>query len=116
MKRILFASLAVLTLSASAFADTPAPAPAAAAPEIHPCKQLEEACKSAGFVKGDKNGKGLFKDCIKPLSEGQSVAGVNVDASLGPACKAKKGERFGKHRGTGAPINTPSNDGAPATK
>ncbi len=60
-----------------------------------PCKKLAAACKSAGFSKGGHKagGKGLALDCMKPLLEGQAVAGVSVDAADVDACKAKKAER-----------------------
>jgi len=56
MKKILFVAgcLAAFQLSSVSFAD-----------EAHPCKSLEEACKSAGFYKGGTaSHKGLFKDCV----------------------------------------------------
>lgn len=59
----------------------------------HPCQQIKSACESAGFVKGDhKEKKGLYKDCMQPVLQGQSVAGVNVGADVVAACKAKKAE------------------------
>ncbi len=57
----------------------------------HPCKALEDACKSAGFVKGGaKTGKGLWKNCMEPLMSGQAVTGVSADSATVQACKAKK--------------------------
>ena len=61
-----------------------------------PCKQIAEACKSAGFVKGDwKKGDGLWKDCVDPIMQGvKSVSGATkalptVDPNLVTECKAK---------------------------
>lgn len=61
-----------------------------------PCKQIAEACKSAGFIKGDwKNGDGLWRDCVNPIVQGQTtVPGATkplptVDAGVVAACKAK---------------------------
>jgi hypothetical protein len=55
-----------------------------------PCKKLMEACKAAGFVKGQAQaGKNIMKDCMKPLMTGQSVSGVTVDAGDIQACQAK---------------------------
>jgi hypothetical protein len=62
--------------------------------ENHPCKNIKAACEAAGFTKGDhKNKKGLAMDCMKPIMEGQSVAGVTIAAGDVEACKAKKAER-----------------------
>lgn len=59
-----------------------------------PCKKLREACKAAGFTKGGhKTGKGLHKDCMKPLLAGQTVAGVTLEAADVSACQAKKEKR-----------------------
>ncbi|MBV8803212.1 MAG: hypothetical protein JO131_09700 [Gammaproteobacteria bacterium] len=56
----------------------------------HPCKPLEEACKAAGFYKGGSDsGKGLLKDCIAPLADGKSVAGIKIEQADAAACKAK---------------------------
>lgn len=56
-----------------------------------PCKEIKEACESAGFKIGDhKDKKGLMKDCMHPIMSGQSVAGVTVSADVIAACKAKK--------------------------
>jgi len=64
----------------------------------HPCKAIEEACKKAGFVRGEaKEGKGLFKNCMKPLMEGQAVAGVSVPPAEIQACQAKKAEHEHMH-------------------
>lgn len=57
----------------------------------HPCKVIIEACKGAGFIKGGhKESKGLFKDCMGPILQGQSIPGVNVDSSVVQACQKKK--------------------------
>jgi hypothetical protein len=56
----------------------------------HPCKKIEAACEAAGFVKGGaKEGKGVFKNCLKPIIDGQTVNGVTVDPADAAACKAK---------------------------
>jgi hypothetical protein len=61
-----------------------------------PCKQIEQACKTAGFIKGDwKKGDGLWRDCVDPIMQGQSnVAGAtkplpSVDAKAIADCKAQ---------------------------
>ncbi|MBL7715206.1 MAG: hypothetical protein JNL01_07025 [Bdellovibrionales bacterium] len=65
-----------------------------------PCKKLKTACEAAGFVKGGhKTGKGLHKDCMKPLLAGQTVAGVTVDAGDVSACQAKKEKKKAQKAG-----------------
>jgi hypothetical protein len=61
-----------------------------------PCQKIADACRSAGFIKGDwKKGDGLWRDCVDPIMQGQTtVPGATkplptVDASLISACKAK---------------------------
>jgi hypothetical protein len=63
-----------------------------------PCKNIEEACKSAGYTKGGhkKDSKGLFEDCMKPIAAGQTVAGVTVSAEDVTACKEKAEKRKAK--------------------
>jgi hypothetical protein len=84
---------AAMMVSASVWAADPAPmAPAgmAATDMEHPCKAIEASCKAAGFVKGKASeGKGLWKNCMQPIMDGQSVAGVSVDAATMQACQAK---------------------------
>ena len=39
-----------------------------------PCKQIEDACAKAGFVKGEaKEGYGLWVDCIDPIMRGRAT-------------------------------------------
>jgi opacity protein-like surface antigen len=102
MKKLLMTALLAVGLNASAWAAEPVAAPAvaasAAAGASHPCHAIEEACKAAGFVKGGAStGKGLWKNCIKPILDGTAVSGVNVGADEVAACKAKKAAREGKH-------------------
>lgn len=93
MKTVLV--MIAMTLSFSmAQAQTPA-APAAptapAAGQEHPCKKIMESCTAAGFKKGGyKEGKGLFKDCMQPIMEGKTVAGVTASPADIEACKAHK--------------------------
>lgn len=60
----------------------------------HPCHAIKAACEAAGFKKGahKESGKGLWVDCVKPLNEGKTVAGVSVTPDQVAACKAKKAE------------------------
>ena|SRR6185437_2794624 len=66
-----------------------------------PCKQVVQACRSAGFVKGAwKKGNGLWRDCVNPIMQGNtSPTGAtkplpSVDASIVSACHAKRA-KFG---------------------
>ena len=53
-----------------------------------PCLEVKKACESAGFSKGKaKEGRGLVKDCMRKLSEGQSVDGVKLNPAVIKACK-----------------------------
>lgn len=93
-KKLVLQTIAVFSLiSMPSFADSAA-APAGKAPG--PCLQIAQACKSAGFVKGDwKKGDGLWRDCVDPIVQGQTtVPGSTkplptVDPSVVSACKAK---------------------------
>jgi hypothetical protein len=79
--------LVAASLSVSAWSADPAAAPSASS---HPCKTIEAACSAAGFIKGGaKTGKGMMKDCMKPIMSGESVSGVTVTADEVAACKAK---------------------------
>ena len=60
----------------------------------NPCQQIEQACKSAGFVYGDsKQGKGVMHDCVNPIMQSKPAPGSTplpaVDPNLISACKAK---------------------------
>jgi hypothetical protein len=67
-----------------------------------PCNQVESACKSAGFVDGAKEGKGLWSDCIGPVMQGHPVSKgakplPRVDDKVVAACHAKD-PTFGETR------------------
>ena len=60
------------------------------------CKEIAEACRKAGFIKGDwKKGDGLWRDCVNPIVQGKTrVPGAtkplpSVDGKLVADCKAK---------------------------
>jgi hypothetical protein len=62
------------------------------------CRKIEDACKAAGFVKGEHaQGKGLGQDCAKPIMNGQTVSGVTVDAATVKDCKAERAAAKSKH-------------------
>jgi hypothetical protein len=96
--------IAGILSAGSVMADDAAPVPqstpgAVSAGAKHPCRELEQACKSAGFAKGQhKQAKGLWKDCMDPILDGKSVQGVSADASVVQACKAKKAEHRAKEK------------------
>ena len=68
-------------------------------------------CKQAGFVKGGhKTGKGLYKDCVKPIKAGQTVTGVTtVDQSLLQTCKNERASKgaIGAPSAPGTPVVGP---------
>ena len=67
--------------------------------KTHPCKNIKAACSAAGFTKGGHNDKkGLISDCMKPIMEGQSIAGVTIAAGDIEACKAKRAARKNKKK------------------
>lgn len=59
------------------------------------CLKLRQACEAAGFTKGGhgKDSKGLYVDCIKPVTEGKTVEGVKVEPADIESCKEKREER-----------------------
>ena len=75
-------------------------APPAAAAD-HPCVQIAEACRAAGFIPKDfKEGDGLWRDCVDPIMQGKTVVpGATkplpiVKAATVAACKTKN-SKFG---------------------
>lgn len=61
------------------------------------CGKIENACKAAGFAKGEHSqGKGLGQDCMKPIISGQTVSGVTVDAAIVQDCRAERAEAKNK--------------------
>jgi hypothetical protein len=144
MKRFLTicAGVAAVCFSVSAFAAMESGEPAGNGPSAamtggptgtttgdagHPCKAIMESCKSAGFTKGGTAGKGIMRDCMKPIMNGQTVAGVTATPDLVAACKTKMAERnqrmgVGTAGGTGGemtggpggPGGTPGAGGPPA--
>lgn len=58
-----------------------------------PCLEVKKACEVAGFTKGKhKDGKGLYKDCMQKLGNGESVEGVSISADAVAACKEKRAD------------------------
>jgi hypothetical protein len=81
MKKMLIiaASLLTFNLCSVSFAD-----------DAHPCKNLETACKAAGFYKGGSgSGKGLYKDCVEAVANGKTIEGINVAKEDIASCKTK---------------------------
>lgn len=63
-----------------------------------PCAEVKKACEQAGFYKGGhREGKGLTKDCLLPLSQGKSVVGVSVPVEKVSMCSKKRSERKERH-------------------
>ena len=55
-----------------------------------PCKAIAKACLDAGFVKEESDSKGIWKDCMKPVILGKTVANVKIDSSVAKACRVNK--------------------------
>lgn len=76
--------------------------------ESQPCKEIKAACEAAGFTKGGhkpktNSFKGLYKDCILKIRDGETVPGVTISAETVAACKAKKAKRGAKRAAEGTP-------------
>jgi hypothetical protein len=83
------ASFSLLFFAHVGLANNPPPKP----PAEQPCRAIEDACKKAGFKKhGNKEGQGLWKQCMSPILEGKSVLGVTVDPKDIVACQLKQSE------------------------
>ena len=68
----------------------------------NPCKQIESACKSAGFVeKGSTKGIGLWSECIDPIMQGHptksKLALPKVDEKVVAACRESSAKKA-KHK------------------
>lgn len=67
------------------------------------CAGIAKACEGAGFMPGDhkKTGKGLWADCVAPIANGKTVAGVTATAEEAKTCmashKAMKAEKKAAH-------------------
>lgn len=55
-----------------------------------PCAPIVKACLDAGYTRHGSQGKQFWKDCMKPLLLGGSVANVTVDPKDVSACRAVK--------------------------
>lgn len=55
-----------------------------------PCAPIVKACLDAGYARDGAEGKQFWKDCMKPVVLGKSVADVKVDAKDVKACRADK--------------------------
>jgi hypothetical protein len=96
MKKAL--ALSLIILAANSFAQS-------TQEKEGPCKQIEQVCEKAGFVKGEaKEGYGLWVDCIDPIMKGVSQPAKAkkplpaVGGDLISACKAKN-PSFGQGHG-----------------
>jgi hypothetical protein len=81
MQRIIANFSLALTLGAPAllFAQTPAPPNRGG---TGPCRQIVQACESAGFVRGDaREGYGLYRDCVNVIVHG-TPRPANADKPL----------------------------------
>jgi hypothetical protein len=82
MKKLMIMALAIGFSGAYAHADAA-------------CKQVRNsaisACEAGGFQPKEhkKTGKGLWKDCMEKLKNGENVSGVNFNAADLKACHDK---------------------------
>lgn len=64
---------------------------------LKPCRNIIQACKNAGFVKGGvAQGKGILENCLTPIMSGQTVPGVTVDPADVQGCQALKAKMLNK--------------------
>jgi hypothetical protein len=87
MKRFILMSGIVTLMGSVALAD-PASSPSRTA-----CREMRTACQTAGFTAGAEQGKKLYRDCMLPLMDGKSVAGVTVSTQTIAACRARGREK-----------------------
>jgi hypothetical protein len=81
-----------------------------------PCKNIKSACEAAGYSKNGTAGKHMWKDCLKPVLLGQSIAGVTVDAGDVQACRQKVAAKMQKNANQmAAPMGTPTTAPAPVS-
>ncbi len=76
-----FTVIATILLSSSAFAyhmDSKA------------CRAVVDACKKAGYERGEGANKKFWNDCMKPVLMGKTVKGVMVDPAMGKQCRMDK--------------------------
>lgn len=109
MKKILLLSTGLaLALGTLAMADDTTTTPPdsastmkASAPKEaknRPCLNIAVACENAGFrLSKTIPGKNIWKDCVKPIVAGQTVAGVTAAPADIQACKTKMQQRKMKH-------------------
>jgi hypothetical protein len=54
----------------------------------NPCMPIAQACMGEGYYKGgDKEGKGLIKDCVMPVVNGQKTLNTTFSADVMQQCK-----------------------------
>jgi hypothetical protein len=117
MRRLVALGSVITLMGTLCWADTPPPPPNPApnGGAEHPCKAIEQACSSAGFVKGEAaQGKGLFKDCMQPILQGQAVNGVSVNPTEVSACKERMAHRHGHRQGGQGGQGSPGGQGGPS--
>lgn len=72
------ASVAVLTMGATVYAWAD-----------KPCMPIAQECMKSGYTQGDKTGKDLVEDCVKPVVGGQkTLPGATFSDATIEGCKA----------------------------
>lgn len=65
----------------------------------NPCMKIAVACESAGYRLNDNMpGKNIWRDCVKPVIAGKTIAGVTVDPTDIQTCKMHKAAWKMKHK------------------
>lgn len=54
------------------------------------CGMIVDACKKAGYTKGDNGDKRFWVDCMKPIIMGKSVKDVTIDSATIKQCRTDK--------------------------
>lgn len=82
MRKIHFGGLLMATLmSSSVFANHM---------DSKACSAIVDACKKAGYERGDNANKKFWQDCMKPIVMGKSVKDVTIDSDTIKQCRTDK--------------------------
>ncbi len=54
------------------------------------CTAIVDACKKAGYVKGDNGDKRFWQDCMRPILMGKTVNNVTIDTAMAKQCRTDK--------------------------
>lgn len=60
------------------------------------CAAIVDACKKAGYERGDNANKRFWHDCMRPVLMGETVKDVNIDPGLAKQCRTDKIDQLKK--------------------